>query len=327
MRLGLFLNFEHDPESPARGSAPLREEIALGVSAEASGFDEVWVSEHHFSPFSQSGASLVLLAHLAALTARVRLGPAAVLLPFHNPLRVAEDLATIDVLSQGRLNVGLARGGPFPEQNEHFGETREDAAKRLVEATEFLSALLEREKVSFHGSTYSAESLTVYPRPEQRALPVWVATSGADAITLAAKRGYGLMAGQAWKPAGIQKNLTLYSEAAGGEVADLVVLRTAFVADTDAEAERIARPAVEHFVKCMRPQFGDAPPPGFTAEAFLDQALIGSPVTCREKLARLCEALPIASLVLKPAALDPARRTECVHRFRAEVLAQNPKLH
>ncbi len=117
MRLGLFLNFEHGEET---NLAAFQRQIDFAEKAEAFGFDELWTSEHHFSSFTQSGSTLALMAYLAGRTGRIRIGAAAILLPLHNPIRLAEDLATIDILSRGRLNLGLARGGPFPSQYAHF---------------------------------------------------------------------------------------------------------------------------------------------------------------------------------------------------------------
>jgi alkanesulfonate monooxygenase SsuD/methylene tetrahydromethanopterin reductase-like flavin-dependent oxidoreductase (luciferase family) len=321
MRLGLFLNFEHGPDSSA--AAVFKSQCDLAVKAEAFGLDEIWVSEHHFSPFSQSASVLPLLAHLAGRTSRIRVGPASVLLPLHDPVHVAEDLATIDLLSSGRLNLGLARGGPFPLQYKHFHVVPEEARARAAEATEFLLKLLTEENVTFNGHWYKSDALTVRPRPLQASLPVWIASATPETLAEAGRRGWHLMAGHAWSGTMVQGLLDLYQTAAGGHGdPQLMILRTACIADTDEEALAIARPAILRFLERMRQRSGaEAPPSSSDVDRVLTTAIVGSPQTCRQRLAELRAAVPIASLVLKPACIDPVQLVELVHRFRTEVVA------
>lgn len=320
MRLGIFLNFEHGQSEHGRGASrdAFRAHIDLALTAERCGLEEVWVSEHHFNGFSQTAGILPILGHLAALTKTVRLGTAALLTPLTDPIRAAEDLATIDLLSDGRLNLGLARGGPFPWQYEHFQILPDDAAARAQDATALLVALLRREAVSFAGRWHRTKALTTYPRPLQKDLPVYVASSDAAVIAMAAKQSFHLMAGHAWSIETMRKILGLYRSHTEA-VPQLMLLRNACVADTDAEAMAHARPAVARFIEGMR-----ALPKGSVTAAPVEQALahalVGSPETCRRKLAELAKAVPVASLVLKFAVVDPQLRAETIARFRAEVL-------
>ncbi len=324
MRLGLFLNFEHGADD---GAATFRTQMDLAVKAEAMGFDELWVSEHHFNRFSQSGSVLPLMAYLAARTSRIRVGSAAILLPLHDPIRVAEDLATIDILSNGRLDLGLARGGPFPIQYQHFHVEGAEAAEQTREATDFLLHLLKEENVSFAGRWYKSESLTTWPRAEQKPLPVWIATSTPETIAEAGRRGWGLMAGHGASPEKLLGMAETYRTAAGSPTADpkLMVLRNACIADTDQAALDLALPAIERFIRGMRPMFAaatlvDSPIAPTSIDGFLAHALIGSPETCRRKLAELCAIAPVASVVLKQCWADPAMGEEMIRRFRTEVL-------
>ncbi len=323
MRLGLFLNFEHSPQD---GAQTFRTAADLAVKAEAIGFDELWISEHHFYRFSQSGSILPLMAYLAGRTSKIRIGSAAILLPLHNPIRVAEDLAAIDILSNGRLDLGLARGGPFPVQYQHFNVEAADAAEQTHEAMDFLLRLLAEEKVEFNGRWYRAEGLTTYPRIQQKPLPIWMATSTKETVIEAGRRGFGLMAGHGASPAKIAELTETYrSEALPSADPDFVILRNACIADTDQEALDLALPAIERFIRGMRPMFAaqtpvDAPVPAASIDGFLAHALIGSPETCRRKLAELCAAAPVGSIVLKQCWLDPARGEDMLRRFRTEVL-------
>lgn len=322
MRLGLFLNFEHGDES---GSAGFRRQIDLAVAAEASGLDELWASEHHFSAFTQSASVLPIMAYLAGRTRRIRIGSAAILLPLHDPIRLAEDLATIDVLSGGRLNLGLARGGPFPIQYEHFHVAPEDARGRSEEARDFLLRLLAEKNVSFAGRWHKSRDLTIFPRPVQAEVPVWIASSTKETVAAAGKSGFGLMAGHAASARKIGELCDLYRGASEGREPDFVVLRTVCVADTDALALAAAIPALERFYAKMRqhsnPEYSnpDRPPAPISLENSLAAAIIGSPETCRRKLEELSAAAPVSSLVLKIACAEPAMAFEVLARFRSEV--------
>ncbi len=324
MRLGLFLNFEH---GPADGAAAIRVQVDLAAKAEALGFDELWVSEHHFNRFSQSGSTLPLMAHLAARTSKIRIGSAAILLPLHDPIRVAEDLATIDVLSNGRIDLGLARGGPFPIQYQHFHVAADDSAAQTKEATEFLLRLLAEDNVSFQGRWYRSAGLTTWPRPQQAKIPVWIASSTKETVIEAGRHGWGLMAGHGASPEKIAALIETYRTDAVNKAAvpDFVVLRNACIADDDATAIDLALPAIERFIRGMRPMFAsktpvDAPIPPASIDGFLAHALIGSPETCHRKLAELRAAAPVASIVLKQTWLDPAKSEEMIRRFRTEVV-------
>jgi luciferase family oxidoreductase group 1 len=323
MRLGLFLNFEHGAQS---GPETFRAQADLAVKAEALGYDELWISEHHFNHFSQSGSTLPLMAYLAARTSKIRIGSAAILLPLHDPIRVAEDLATIDILSGGRLDLGLARGGPFPVQYQHFQIAAEEARERSQEATDFLLRLLQEENVSFTGRWYKSQGLTTWPRLVQKTLPVWVASSTKETIVEAGKHGWGLMAGHGASPAKINDLIETYKSAVPTSAhPEFMVLRNTCIADTDQEALDLAMPAIERFIKGMRPMFAsstplDAPVPASSIDGFLAHAFIGSPNTCRRKLAELTAGVPVTSIVLKQTWADPSKNEEMIFRFRTEVM-------
>jgi alkanesulfonate monooxygenase SsuD/methylene tetrahydromethanopterin reductase-like flavin-dependent oxidoreductase (luciferase family) len=115
MKTGIFCNYEnHHFYAPDA----IQEQVVLVKHAESLAFEEAWISEHHFNEFNLSPSSLILLAHLAGLTSKIRLGTGAVLLAFHSPIRVAEDIATLDNLCGGRLLFGIAKGGIFTRRTK-----------------------------------------------------------------------------------------------------------------------------------------------------------------------------------------------------------------
>ncbi len=183
---------------------------------EALGYDEVWIAEHHFNATATSPSPFAILAHLAARTSRLRLGSAAVLLPFRDPVLVVEDVATVDILSGGRFDLGVARGGPFPEQNKHFGVGPDEARARTSEAPTLVQRLLTEDEVSFDGTFYKADGVALTPKPLQRPVPTFYATSTTDSIGLAARHGYGLMTAAPAPLARACGSVRLYREAAWG---------------------------------------------------------------------------------------------------------------
>src|SRR5262249_61137599 len=111
MHAGLFYLPSSLPATRAEGSDPSRIVVEQAGYAEELGFDSIWLAEHHFHSFGGLfSPTPVIGPAIAQRTARIRLGTAAILLPYHNPLRIAEDYATLDCLSQGRLNFGIGHG-------------------------------------------------------------------------------------------------------------------------------------------------------------------------------------------------------------------------
>ncbi|HTE84039.1 MAG TPA: LLM class flavin-dependent oxidoreductase, partial [Dehalococcoidia bacterium] len=118
--------------------------------AEDLGYDSVWLAEHHFSSYGYIPNPLLMAVKLAQVTRRVRLGTAVLVLPFWNPLRVAEDIAMTDQLTEGRLEVGVARGYQ-PYEFQRFGLKMDDNRERTDEALEVLLRALSEDCFEYHG--------------------------------------------------------------------------------------------------------------------------------------------------------------------------------
>ena len=297
MRFALFTNVEN-PEG--RAAEALAETVATVVHAESLGFTQAWLTEHHFNRFSISASIFPLLAHLAARTRTIRLGAAAVLLPFHDPLRVAEDAATVDLLSGGRLMLGVARGGPFPEQFRLFGVSVDDSRSRFFESLDLVERLLGEEQVDHEGRWFHVAGATTQPRPLQRPLPIWIASLDPQAVQRADARGYGLMAGAAAAAASVREALR-----AGPHIGRVAIARW-FLCEPDAEA---AIAEATQFVRQFGANMGVRSRPGAGSDEVLQHALVGDPAAVARQLAALAEALPGVELtvLLKPATFSPAR--------------------
>jgi len=163
--------------------------------AERLGFDDAWVTEHRFHEFGGLiPVPPVFLAALAQATSRIHLGVAISVLPLNNPLQNAEMYAMADVLSDGRIEIGVGRGAN-PEEYADARVGYEDSPKRLREHAEVLLQAWSDEPVNFHGELYEYEGVWVLPTPVQRPHPpIWVGASRSDdTFRWAGEQGFNLM--------------------------------------------------------------------------------------------------------------------------------------
>ena len=164
-------------------------------AAESLGFDSLWVTEHHFRHFGgQMPSPAVILAAAAQRTKKIRLGAAVSILPMHNPLRVAEEFAMVDQLSNGRLNFGAGRG-MHPTEYAVFGYDWNDAQKRLPEALDIVVRAWSGEEFEWRGEHYQFPKLKVFPQPYQQPHPPIYITANRDpeSFNMIGTRGYHLM--------------------------------------------------------------------------------------------------------------------------------------
>ncbi len=172
-----------------------RDHLEEAVLAEELGFDCVWVSEHHFSPDAWNPSPFTFLAAVAARTEHVRLGTYVLLLPLHNPVRVAEDVAVLDNISRGRVDLGVGVGSS-PEEFRTFGIPIEGRLGRTFEALRIIERCFAGEEFSHQGKYYDFPNVHLTTRPVQRpGPPILVAAMGDQSVAWTARRGYGMAAG------------------------------------------------------------------------------------------------------------------------------------
>jgi alkanesulfonate monooxygenase SsuD/methylene tetrahydromethanopterin reductase-like flavin-dependent oxidoreductase (luciferase family) len=192
-----------------------REMIEEAVEADRLGFGTVWLAEIHFMPkFCVLPAPLMLLAAIAERTKNIRLGQAVNLLPLHHPVRLAEEAATLDVISNGRLAFGAGRGG-FPINYHGFGVDLRESRAIMHETIEFLKRAWTEEKLSYHSERYNLDDVEVIPKPIQQPYPaIRVAANTPDTFTFAGTHGYPIFAGGPVNPINvIGERLKLYQQA------------------------------------------------------------------------------------------------------------------
>jgi alkanesulfonate monooxygenase SsuD/methylene tetrahydromethanopterin reductase-like flavin-dependent oxidoreductase (luciferase family) len=196
MKFGLF-GGARARGGPAGDSSAYHDFINYVAEAEKLGFSSVFLVEHHFTGFGQVSASMSLLSYLAAKTERIRLGTAVVVLPWHNPVLVAEQAATLDLLSNGRLDFGVGKGYRAYEFSG-FCIPQDEATARFDEAMEVIrKAWTSTGRFSYEGRYWHYDNIVVEPYPIQRPHPpFWLGAGSAESIRRAAREGYNLLLDQ-----------------------------------------------------------------------------------------------------------------------------------
>ena len=165
MKFGLFGGAKSAGEGSVGDSLGYRKYIDYVLHAEKLGYHSVFVVEHHFTGVGQLSASLNFLSYLAGRTQRIRLGTAVVVLPWHNPVLLAEQVATLDLLSDGRFDFGVGKGYRQPEFSG-FCIPIEEATERFDEAMAFLrKAWSTDDRFSHHGARWHFDNIVIEPRP------------------------------------------------------------------------------------------------------------------------------------------------------------------
>ena len=195
MQFGLFQSVQlPDPKEQVRYYKDALEQV---LWAEELGYDSVWVTEHHFSRHGIVSATLSLLAYLAGVTKTIRLGTGVAVLPFHNPIELAEQAATVDLLSDGRLDFGIGRGFQWGEFHK-LNIPMDEASRRFEEAMEVITkAWTSDEPFDHAGEFWTFNDMTIHPRPVQSPHPpVWVAAASPKSVERVARHNWNLLIGQ-----------------------------------------------------------------------------------------------------------------------------------
>ncbi len=289
-----------------------------------TGYDAVWLAEHHFSSFSVCPSIHLVGAHVAARTERLRIGTGISLAPFYNPLRLAEEVALLDVLSGGRVNWGVGRGYQSGEF-EAFGVDPNDSYALFRENLEIVLAAWTHERLDFEGRFATYRGVEVLPKPTQTPHPpVWLAASSPEAIGWAGEQGFSIMFDPHSPHPRIAEKRELYREALerqGHSIQgrDLPMARLLAVAETESEAEAIARAGAEWTVGSHQKKGLSAAPVQSAAnqkrpelalggifsdgavERYLNETILwGTPARVLDEIARLEDELFLNYLLLAP---------------------------
>lgn len=240
MRIGTFHLMGSPDMRP--GEQRFAEALEQIVLAEELGMAEAWVAEHHFSNYGYSSNPLLTIAKASALTTRIRFGQAVIVTPVWHPVRLAEDVAITDILTGGRLDIGIGRGYQ-PLEFNGFNVPIEENRAIFEEHLAVMKKAWTETDFTFNGRYFKIKKpITVLPRPVQQPHPpIWIASSGPYSVDYAAVNGYGLLVSSTAPWDALQQSCDRYwakrTEAgydrAGGRIA---VLRHTYVAESHEEA-------------------------------------------------------------------------------------------
>ena len=253
MEFGIFHEF---PSLPGRSHAEaFAQSFELVDGAERWGLDAMWLGELHFDPArSVLSAPLCIASAIAARTQRMKIGLAVQVLPLCHPLRLAEEAATVDQISNGRLIFGVGRSG-VARTYEAYGVPYAESRDRFAEVLDIVQKAWTQEKISYQGKFHHFDDVTVVPKPYQQPTPpIRVAATSADTFVSIGRQGlpifvavrYETAAEIAPQVAAYRKALALSADPARGGVFLRV---SAYLAPSDAQARSEAEPSLIHFYR------------------------------------------------------------------------------
>lgn len=233
--------------------------------AEELGFDSVWLPEHHFSVYGMLGDTLTFAAAVAQRTKRIKIGTAVVLLPLSHPVRVAEQAALVDALSQGRLLLGVGRAYQ-PGEFDGFGADPAQSREMFLESLEIIKKCFTEQNFSYEGRFWQVKNVTLFPKPVQKPHPpiFWAAVSTAS-YELAARLGYPILRAPNFTALStVEKQWQVYCqtlEESGHDASqmDQPLMAQTYVAETEEEARRDAGPHAMWYWKLLGSLLPGAP--------------------------------------------------------------------
>jgi len=270
-----------------------------------TGYDCVWLTEHHFSDYSVCPSIPVMGTYAAARTKRLRIGAGVTLAAFYHPLRLAEELALLDLLSEGRVNWGAGRGFDAKEFRT-FNVPMQESFARFHEVVEIVLKAWTHERLTHQGQFYSFEDVEVLPKPlQQPHPPMWVAAGSPEALAWAASAGYSVLTGPHATHTELGETKRVYKqklEEAGYSITgrDLPMARLLAIASTEAEAATIARQGAQWLLKTYVDarllNMGDDP-----VQRYVDSVVLhGTPERVLDEILRLHEEIDLEYMIGAP---------------------------
>ncbi len=329
VKLGYQLDFRNPPGSALSFRDLYRESLAQAEAAEQLGFDSIWLTEHHFTDDGYLPALMPAAAAIAARTSRIAIGTFVLLAPFYHPLKLAEDAAFVDVVSGGRLRLGIGLGYR-DEEFEGFGVPRAQRLSRTLETIEILKLAWSGERFSFDGRYFKFRDVRVLPRPVTQPHPelLWGA-GAAKAIRRAAELDLSFAC------VGGRREVAVYLDAlkaAGKDPArySIVNSRVVYVADSEEQAWRDTRDALMYQAELHGLWLSAAAGTTDQSKVLIRPdpdrlrrtSVLGTASEVAAKLEQVLASTPITELivVMQLPGLDPAKARRSLDRFGAEVV-------
>ena len=278
MKFGYFTLSDNHYDNNTRSANQFVADItAEALYADRLGMHSAWIGEHHFNSLGVLSCPDLVLAHIAALTSRIRLAPAVTVLPLHHPIRVAEQWATLDLLSNGRVDFAAGRGY---DQREYlpFGVSFASNQTIFEEGLEIVRRLWAADdRISHHGAHYAFDDVRITPKPVQRPIPTYVASFSRPSIDMAARLGCGVVVAPfaaAMTFGGLRQVADAYHEACaryGTTPGRLMCSYFTHFADTPQQEAAARARQIRYYRECVIPAFpGDPKTAPASYQYFID---------------------------------------------------------
>jgi alkanesulfonate monooxygenase SsuD/methylene tetrahydromethanopterin reductase-like flavin-dependent oxidoreductase (luciferase family) len=333
--IGLFSMQAHI-ENPASHAEIYRQTLEQVKLAEEVNFHSAWISEHHFLADGYCPSSVVVASAMAAVTKRIKIGTGALILPLHNPIRVAEDAAVVDNISGGRLILGVALGYR-KEEFDGFRIPMNQRPSRMEEGLDVIVGSWTQDNFSYEGKRYRFSNLNVTPKPVQKPhIPLYIGAFEEPAIKRAGRLGYPLLIGPGRTMQMIRDTISIYNKAAK-EVgkdpsgAEHILLRETYISEDRGRAKEEADKyiismykfyfslGVKMFVRGKQLTGLDDPLFDLLPE---DRFVIGTPEDCMKEVQRYRDELGIKYIVCRMVFPSATHETisRCIELFGKEVI-------
>lgn len=321
----LFENWENDYQKA------ITDQLDLICYCEELGFDEAWITEHHFNNFSVVPSPLTIVSYLLGKTNKIKIGTAAILLPLYNPIKLAEEIAMIKAFDNDRFLYGIAKGA-FPIYNKTFKADAFTNREVMFEANELIHKLLSDELVNFKGNFFSCTDISIRPKFD-KPLETFIASESIEAIKEAATKGYGLIGSIAISKDRIRNIFETYKSfnpikplsfrvARGINIGfdkEEVTKEAQYCADIFLKSMISSKDTSPTLVKLLTNEYIDIRNKLFDSNKLFENSICGTPKECIEQIKALKEEFNIEALLLKPLTTSTKKAKEILDLYIKEV--------
>jgi natural product biosynthesis luciferase-like monooxygenase protein len=313
---------------------------------EELGFDSIWLGEHHFCRYI-CPAPQIIAAAIAQRTKKLRIGTAIVLLPHHDPVRLAEDYALVDLLSGGRLDFGVGRGF-IKATYDGFNQSMSESRERFNESLELIERAWQQSTFSYHGKFYTANNVTILPRPLQKpSPPVFMAAAvSPESFVAAGEKGHSILLAPFIQSQGaLKENVRLYKETLqrSGYSPDKLEIVAGYHSFVDESAARACQKWESRYMRYMHfvgslinpeeynsPQYeswrrsGEALRQVTWERMYPTQVLCGDPAQCVERIGLMQEEFGVTHFWVYTdlGSLEQHEVLSSLERFATQVMPQ-----
>jgi natural product biosynthesis luciferase-like monooxygenase protein len=345
MKFGLLTLFDHYAEdcSEEQYYKNFFEEVD---AAEELGFDSIWIGEHHFCRYICPAPQIVAAA-IAQRTKKMRIGTSIALLPHHDPIRLAEDYALVDLLSGGRLDFGVGRGF-IKTTYDGFNQAMDESRERFDECLEIIESAWRQPTFSYQGRFYHANRLTILPRPVQQPTPpIYMAAAlSPESFVAAGQRGHSIMLAPFFQSRStLKNNVQLYRDTLrqSGHSPDEVEIVAGYHSFVDETPELAAGKWENHYMRYLHFVGGLIAPAEYTSgqyeswrkssaalrqvtweQMYPNQVLCGDPSQCIERVALLRDEFGVSHfwVYMDLGGLEKRELLRSMERFATRVMPQ-----